>query len=74
LYVKDDICANILSDLELSVNDDCALACGTIKAFVVALLNATALIVFAEIDDRTECILKSMSVNVKHLSRGTHRV
>jgi hypothetical protein len=58
LYVKADFYANILSDLEPSVHDDCALACGTIKGFVIALLNATALIVFAEIDDKTECYLE----------------
>ena len=52
------------------MHDDCALACGTIKGLVVALLHAKALIDFAEIDDRTECNLESMSVNVTHLSRG----
>jgi hypothetical protein len=55
------------------VHDDCALACGTIKGFVIALLNATALIVFVEIDDKTECNLESMPVNVTHLSHGSHR-
>jgi hypothetical protein len=67
LYVKADFYANILSDLELSVHDDCTLAYGTIKGFVIiALINT--LIVFAEIDDKTECNLESMPVNVTHLS------
>jgi hypothetical protein len=71
LCVKADFYANILSDLELSEHDDCALACGTTKGFVVAVLNAKALIVFAEVGDKIECNLESASVNLTHLSRGS---
>lgn len=41
------------------------------KGFIVAVLNAIALIVFADIGDKTEGNLESVTVNVTHLSRGS---